>query len=410
VGAKGDPIIPTAKYCPATSAKSEQALYATLSQAGLPDGAASHKFISEIFARAPRKSKHKATSDTQRHRAEKDAKTLSSKKFEFLLEEEETPSSSRKEKPARTKAEKSERASKEKKDRSLRKREADGREWESDEEDKIRKRARFDEEPSRYDDELDPAAEMEDEEDRRERERIRDLQERDEFAERVKQRDKEKAKQLVEDRSTRGAAAQEALSRRQLADDVAARVAAMPSLRERSRQEYLTKREIQQIELLKREIADEEALFHGMKITKREQQELEYKKEVLRLAEERMKIDDRYDGYYLPEDYLTEQGKIDKRKKESVLYQRYEENKAKDDQFVTDVDKWESAQAKNSTFKTGALDKPELAETYDYVFDESQTIKFVMDKALEGENFMSEADRLLQQQIDAAEQHGTYSF
>jgi len=130
-----------------------------------------------------------------------------------------------------------------------------------------------------------------------------------------------------------------------------------------------------------------------------------YKKEVLRLAEERMGIDDRYDGYFLPEDYLTEQGKIDRKKKESVLYQRYEENKAKDDQFVTDVDKWEASQTKHSTFKTGALDKPELVEEYDYVFDESQTIKFVMEATLKGENYMSEADRILNEQISAAEEH-----
>ncbi|KAG1804008.1 hypothetical protein EV424DRAFT_325527 [Suillus variegatus] len=57
-----------------------------------------------------------------------------------------------------------------------------------------------------------------------------------------------------------------------------------------SRQEYLTKREVQQIELLRKEIADEEAYFHGMKVTKQEQEDLERKKEILRLVEERLKI------------------------------------------------------------------------------------------------------------------------
>ncbi|TBU28564.1 P-loop containing nucleoside triphosphate hydrolase protein [Dichomitus squalens] len=118
---------------------------------------------------------------------------------------------------------------------------------------------------------------------------------------------------------------------------------------------------------------------------------------------ERLKINDKWEGYQLPEDYFTEQGKIDKKKKESVLYRRYEEAKPKDDQFTTDVDQWEAAQTQHSTFKTGAMDKQELVDDYEYVFDESQTIKFVLESKLDGENTMSAADRLLQQQIDEAE-------
>ncbi|KAH9080440.1 hypothetical protein EDB83DRAFT_982774 [Lactarius deliciosus] len=191
--------------------------------------------------------------------------------------------------------------------------------------------------------------------------------------------------------------------KRQLADDSVARTLAMPSLREHSRQEYLTKRELQQVELLRKEIADDEALFRGMRISKREQRELDRKKEVLRLVEERLKIDDQWDGYMLPEDYLTEQGKIDKKRKENVLYQRYEEAKPKDDQFVTDVDQWEASQTQHSTFKTGAMDRPELVDEYEYVFDESQTIKFVMDRTMAGEGRLSAKDKLLQDQIEAAE-------
>lgn len=243
----------------------------------------------------------------------------------------------------------------------------------------------------------------EDETARKERERLQDLRERDAFAERMKNREKDGTRNVIEDRSSkRGGAASEAAERRRLADDTAARVAAMPSLRERSRQEYLTKRELQQIQLLEQEIADDEALFRGMKITKREQRDLDYKKEVLRLAKERMKIDDKYDGYQLPDDYFTEQGKIDKKKKESVMYQRYEDKK--DETFTTDVDQWEQAQTKNSTFKAGALDKEELIDDYDYVFDESQTIKFVLENRLSGQ--LSEKEAALNRQIEELEKHG----
>ena len=85
----------------------------------------------------------------------------------------------------------------------------------------------------------------------------------------------------------------------------------MPSLCERSCQEYLTKRELQQVELLRNEIADDEARLRGMRISKREQRELDHKKEVLKLVEQRLSIDDKWDEYVQPEDYLTEKGKID---------------------------------------------------------------------------------------------------
>jgi len=127
---------------------------------------------------------------------------------------------------------------------------------------------------------------------------------------------------------------------------------------------------------------------------------------LLKLVEERLKINDKWEGYMLPDDYINEQGKIDKKKKENALYQRYEEAKPKDDQFVTDVDQWEASQTRHSTFKTGAMDKAELVDDYEYVFDESQTIKFVMESTLAPQNKMSAADKLLQAQIDAAEKHG----
>lgn len=298
------------------------------------------------------------------------------------------------------------------KERRLRKRELDTKQWEDDEDDSARKRHKPDTFEPRARSRTPPddaqLDEIEDVEARKERETIEDLKSRDEFAERVRQRDLEKTKKLIEDRSSRGSGpgAADAAARRQLADDVEARTRALPSLRVHSRQEYLTKRELQQVELLRREIADDEALFAGMKVSKREQQELERKKELLALVEERLKITDKWEGYQLPEDYFTEQGNIDKKKKENVLYQRYEEAKRKDDQFVTDVDQWEASQTKHSTFKTGAMDKREIMDHYEYVFDESQTIKFVMDQTLKGEGMMSEKDRLLQRQIEEAEQRG----
>ena len=77
------------------------------------------------------------------------------------------------------------------------------------------------------------------------------------------------------------------------------RDAALPSLRDRSRQEYLAKRSQQQVELLRREIQDEETFFQGVKMTRREERELAQKRELLRLAEERAALDERDEGLSL---------------------------------------------------------------------------------------------------------------
>ncbi|KAJ7712441.1 pre-mRNA splicing factor [Mycena metata] len=387
----------------ASSSKTPESLFTALNASGLPDTPDAHEFINEVFKQAPRKHKHKrTTADSTRRQSEKEAKALSSQKFGFLLDDDAGPSDVVPLKKEKRKKEEKEKSGREKRDRHTRKRDADN-EWESDEEEKARKRRRADDDANGagdYDEEMEP---VEDEDVRRERERLEDLKDRDAFAERVRDRDRERTKKIVEDRSSKdkGAAA-EAAQRRLLADDAEARGIAMPSLRQHSRQEYLTKREIQQIELLRKEIADDEALFSGMKISKRERRDLEHKKELLKLVEERLKINDKWDGYQLPEDYITEQGKIDKKKKENALYRRYEEAKPKDDQFVTDVDQWEASQTHHSTFKSGAMDKEEVRDEYEYVFDESQTIKFVMDTAMPGLK-MTAAEKLLQDQIDAAE-------
>ncbi|KAF8798832.1 P-loop containing nucleoside triphosphate hydrolase protein [Phlegmacium glaucopus] len=398
----------------ASSSKSPESLFAALNASGLPDTPDAHDFISGLFSRVPRKHKHRSTSDIARKQAEKDAKALRSQRFGLLLEDEGgrddvvvMTKEQAKGKSKEKEKEKDKDKDKDKRDKHIRKREYDGKEWESDEEEQARKRWKGDEAEAlgslpRDDDDM--GMEMHEDEDvRRERERLEDLKDRDAFAERMKDRDRERTKKIVEDRSSKASgAAAEAAQRRQLADDINARSVALPSLRLHSRQEYLTKRELQQIELLRKEIADDEALFSGMKISKRERRDLEQKKEVLKLVEARLKINDKYEGYQLPEDYITEQGKIDKKKKENALYKRYEDAKPKDDQFVTDVDQWEASQTQHSTFKMGAMDKKEIIEEYEYVFDESQTIQFVMESSLPGTT-MTPAEKLLQAQIDEAE-------
>ncbi len=406
----------------ATSAKNPSELYHSLSANGLPNTSEAQAFVTQLHSLAPHKHKTKAA---KAEKARERNPLLSNQKYALIMGDEEMDDeagSERKKKKSKKdkgkeviKGEVEDRSSKKasgSSSRAIRKRETDGKEWESDEDEKRRERKRMremspedDDRYGRYEErgvKEEAPVEEETEEERLAREEEEDKKERDAFAERMKERDKDSTKKIVVDKSSKGGAAAEAAARRQLADDGDARRAAMPDLRQHSRQEYLRKRELQQIDLLKLEIQDEAILFRGQKMTKRETAEHEKKKALLRIMEERQKIDDGKDGYQLPEDYITEQGKIDTKRKNNVLYQRYDDNKGQSsEQFVTDVDQWEASQTDNSSFKTGALDKIVIEEEYDYVFDESQQIKWVTDGALEGQ--LNEKDAALAAQVEELE-------
>lgn len=107
-------------------------------------------------------------------------------------------------------------------------------------------------------------------------------------------------------------------------------------------------------------------------------------------------------------DYITEQGRLDKKKKHDALYKRYEESKRPADEFVTDVDRYEAIQTQNATTNYGALDRPSLVEDYEFVFDESATIAFLTDNDSRIGGTLSAKDAALQAQIDAAEKRGKF--
>ncbi|KAJ4522728.1 hypothetical protein HRR78_000215 [Exophiala dermatitidis] len=235
------------------------------------------------------------------------------------------------------------------------------------------------------------------------REREADARERDEFAKRLAKRDEERAKKIVEDRTSKGSATAQ---RRALAEDAAAREAAMPDLRLRSRQDYLKKREAERLALLRKQVAEEQAeLRDNPNLTKREKEEFARNKEILRIAEERLSIDDHLDGYALPEDYITEKGKIDKRKKEQALYQRYvDRDESGRERYVTEHEEWEKEQTKRAEAQIKRAEFVDEGE-YGYVFDESQQMKFVMAETVGGDlgKGMTKEQRELAQRLSAAE-------
>ncbi|MCJ1366184.1 hypothetical protein MMC16_005310 [Acarospora aff. strigata] len=243
-----------------------------------------------------------------------------------------------------------------------------------------------------------------DDETRAERARQRDLQERDEFAKRLHSKDVEKTKKLVEDRSSTKEGKAMA-QRRALADDAAARSAAMPDLRERSRQEYLKKREVERLALLRKQVTEEaEELRTNPDLSRREKEEFAKNREVLRIAEERLRIDDHLDGYMLPEDYITEKGKIDRKRKEEALYKRYvDRDEHGQERFVTEQEEWEREQTAKAKAQISRAERVDEGD-YEYVFDDAQKINFIMDSRLEGDGkALTKEQRFLQEQLKAAE-------
>lgn len=105
----------------------------------------------------------------------------------------------------------------------------------------------------------------------------------------------------------------------------------------------------------------------------------------------------------MPEDYITEKGKID-RKKEEALYKRYiDRDEHGQEKFVTEQEEWEREQTAKAKAQVSQSERADEGE-YEYVFDDTQRINFIMDSKLEGEEkALTKEQRFLQEQLKAAE-------
>jgi pre-mRNA-splicing factor ATP-dependent RNA helicase DHX16 len=234
----------------------------------------------------------------------------------------------------------------------------------------------------------------------------RDRRERDEFNKRLKQRDDERSRKIVEDRSAKKDS--EAAQRRALADDKEAREAALGDLRLRSRQDYLSKRGVERLALLRKQVAEEQAeLRDNPDLTECEKAEFRKNLEILQAAEQHARIDEQIDGYALPEDYITEKGKIDSKKKRDAMYKRYAPDRDEhgNERFVTEHEEWEKEQTSKAQAQVSRFEFVDEGD-YEYVFDDSQKLSFIMDQGgtLAGDQqLMSKEKRAMMKQLSAAE-------
>ena len=152
----------------------------------------------------------------------------------------------------------------------------------------------------------------------------------------------------------------------------------------KSRQDYLAKREAEQLALLRKQVQEEaEEERTNPKLSKAELRQFARNRETLRLAEERGSIDDGQTGYILPDaDYSS---------KAEILNRKHKE------EYVSEVQQWENEQTAKVKSQ---IKRPERVreDDYDFVFDESQAISWIADGA------RVDVDKLqLQQMLDAAE-------
>ncbi|XP_041068515.1 pre-mRNA-splicing factor ATP-dependent RNA helicase DHX16 [Carcharodon carcharias] len=217
----------------------------------------------------------------------------------------------------------------------------------------------------------------EEEWEKEEKDRLKDLEERDAFAERIKQRDKDRTRNILE-RSDKKAY-EEAQKRLKMGEED--RRAMIPELRKKSRWDYLGKREQEKLEDLEAEILDDEYLFSSSELSAREKQQLDYKKKVRDLAKEYKAAGDQEkqeqsNRYYMPEESRNKK-----------VPDRYEEPKADDKHAPRDEQKrWEEEHMDAALLKFGARDARERnkQKEYEFVLEEDEMIDFVTSVTMQG--------------------------
>ena len=213
----------------------------------------------------------------------------------------------------------------------------------------------------------------EDEFEKIERERAKDISERDDFHKRMIEKDREKQRNIVSKSDKR--AYEEAKKR--LEQEAMDQEKIIPELRKKSRYRYLEERKAKKVEELKDDILDDEFLFNEEELTAKEKEERKYKKTVLKLAKQ---YDDageieKVQRYRMPEDRKGKENdryvEIDEKEKAPNYEQR----------------KWEEEHLHSAQLKFGAKDAKErhaakATKQYELLLDDE--IEFIQALKLPG--------------------------
>ena len=196
-------------------------------------------------------------------------------------------------------------------------------------------------------------------------ERMKDLKERDEFAERLKKRDEKKTRKLKGDKGKTEEDEQKKLN------DMTAEEheKMMKDLRKKARREYVKKRRVEKLEELKDDIEDDERLFDPRELTGREKLEREYKKKIYKFASEYENLNraQRENRYVMPKDDIQ------------ILDNFEDETGVNEPGNLSEQKRWEEHKIGDAILQFGAKDAKvkNKDNEYELLVEETQ-IDFVM--------------------------------
>lgn len=235
--------------------------------------------------------------------------------------------------------------------------------------------------------------------DKVDKERLNDIQDKIAFEERLKAKDEAKTKKLVP-----GLSKSEKLEMATRGDvEGKSSNEQLNRLREVSRQEYLKKREMKELDLLEYQIRDEKYLFEdtGIETSEIEKKTLKINERIIETAKmrqkESLKHANSHDGYRLPDAYdeVDDEGNRI-RKKEDLLSDRYQHDSEEDDEkFKTEQEVWEQHQVDMALMK-----KKEGEDNYDLVFEDQ--IDFISQQMLKGKKVSEEDIEMAREKMEAS--------
>lgn len=360
-----------------------------LSRCEIPVNAQTQKFAKELLAKLPKGRGVTAPSQADQRKLQDKQKIELLKKnesYKLIAEEEESANTSASTAPSSSNGDSKRDNQKDK---------------EKDKE-KKRKHIRTKKESSAAEEEENPAkkvkSELEDEDAKYER----DKKEVAEFSERLKERDKLKTKKIGDKDKGGGEETSESKDKDKEIDkedgikqedagkplgfhrEGTAATTAIPQgrniekERKESRFEYTIKRESQKLQEIELAIKDEQYVFADEKLTADELRELELKKELLKIAKERISLKDQPIGYSIPN-----AEEVNSTKRLEALNSKWVDET--NEEFLTEnLDQivWEGAQSTAAQMKYGSKDKKLEYDKYEYVFEDQ--IDFVSNEILAG--------------------------
>ncbi|CAH1388645.1 unnamed protein product [Nezara viridula] len=195
-----------------------------------------------------------------------------------------------------------------------------------------------------------------------------DRKQRDEFAARLRKKDKENTRKITTIHSDKRAY-EEAAKRLKIDSEHQEKL--IPRLRVESRRKYLEKRKEDKVLELEADVVDDEYLFNEEELTERERKDRDHKKKLLILAKEheRARELEKVQRYHMPRDV-----------KDSV--EQYEEVDERENKPNYEQRKWEEEQMSSAVFHFGAKKKDKSQEEYDLVLDNQ--IEFIQAMSLAG--------------------------